>query len=165
MDNWSILPRARYRRISALVHIPWASVGSETLATRAAVRWARTLPSSTPHWSNESIFQMTPWVNTLCSYNATSAPSVNGVSRSASTVLVGRLPSQTRCETSVRLGRPDVTVLLRSPRPDESRALLGRDTTQHTSFQARLFKSSSAGSWRLAHLVQLPYSFCVKWPS
>jgi hypothetical protein len=30
-------------------------------------RWARTLPSSTPHWSKELIFQITPWVKTLIS--------------------------------------------------------------------------------------------------
>ena len=28
------------------------------------MRWAKTLPSSTPHWSKESIFHITPWVNT-----------------------------------------------------------------------------------------------------
>ena len=28
---------------------------------------ASTFPSSTPHWSNESMPQITPWVNTLCS--------------------------------------------------------------------------------------------------
>ena len=28
------------------------------------MRWASTLPSSTPHWSKESMFQMTPWVKT-----------------------------------------------------------------------------------------------------
>ena len=28
---------------------------------------ARTLPSSTPHWSKESIPQIAPWVKTLCS--------------------------------------------------------------------------------------------------
>ena len=40
------------------------------------MRCASTLPSSTPHWSNESIFQIAPWANTLCSYSATSAPRV-----------------------------------------------------------------------------------------
>ena len=35
------------------------------------MRWASTLPSSTPHWSNELICQMVPWVKTLCSYRAT----------------------------------------------------------------------------------------------
>jgi len=33
---------------------------------------ASSLPSSTPHWSNELIPQITPWVKTLCSYKATS---------------------------------------------------------------------------------------------
>ena len=28
---------------------------------------ARTLPSSTPHWSKESMPQIAPWVKTLCS--------------------------------------------------------------------------------------------------
>jgi hypothetical protein len=27
------------------------------------------------------------------------------------------------------------------------------------------FEPADAGTGRLAHLVQLPYSFCVKWPS
>jgi hypothetical protein len=31
------------------------------------IRWASTLPSSTPHWSNESMFQIAPCVKTLCS--------------------------------------------------------------------------------------------------
>ena len=43
-------------------------------------RFASTLPSSTPHWSKESICQIVPWVNTLCSYSATSWPSTRGVS-------------------------------------------------------------------------------------
>ena len=29
--------------------------------------FASTLPSSTPHWSKESIPQTVPWVNTQCS--------------------------------------------------------------------------------------------------
>ena len=40
-------------------------------------------PSSTPHWSNEFMFQITPCVKTLCSYRATRRPSAAGVSRSA----------------------------------------------------------------------------------
>ena len=40
--------------------------------------------------------QMAPWVNTLCSYSATSAPSLRGVSLSTRIMLVGRLPSATR---------------------------------------------------------------------
>ena len=38
------------------------------------MRWASTLPSSTPHWSNELMSQIAPWVKTLCSYSATSLP-------------------------------------------------------------------------------------------
>ena len=44
--------------------------------------------------------QITPWVNTLCSYSATSAPSEAGVRRSPRIVLVGRLPSKVLCGTS-----------------------------------------------------------------
>ena len=43
------------------------------------IRCASTLPSSTPHWSNESMSQIVPCVNTLCSYSATSLPSAAGV--------------------------------------------------------------------------------------
>ena len=64
------------------------------------IRWASTLPNSTPHWSNESIFQITPCVKTACSYSATSLPSVSGVRRWTRIVFDGRLPSKTRCGTS-----------------------------------------------------------------
>ena len=39
------------------------------------MRCASSLPSSTPHWSNELIDQTAPWTKTMCSYNATRAPS------------------------------------------------------------------------------------------
>src|SRR6059036_1962352 len=42
---------------------------------------------------------MAPWVNTLCSYSATSFPSVSGVSRSARIVFEGRLPGNIRWGT------------------------------------------------------------------
>ena len=45
----------------------WESFGSVLLSSSGMIRFARALPSSTPHWSNESIPQMTPWVKTLCS--------------------------------------------------------------------------------------------------
>ncbi len=44
--------------------------------------------------------QTAPWVKTLCSYSATSVPSVCGVSRSARIVFDGRFPSITRCGTT-----------------------------------------------------------------
>ena len=47
-------------------------------ASSAAIRPASFLPSSTPHWSNESMPQIAPSVSTLCSYAAISAPSVAG---------------------------------------------------------------------------------------
>ena len=43
------------------------SGGSAALSSSGTMRCASTLPSSTPHWSNESMFQITPWVKTLCS--------------------------------------------------------------------------------------------------
>src|SRR5213078_3753385 len=63
------------------VELSWSSVGSVWLSSSGMIRWASTLPSSTPHWSNESTSQIAPWVNTLCSYSATSFPSVSGESR------------------------------------------------------------------------------------
>ena len=42
------------------------------LRARGRSACASTLPSSTPHWSNESMPQIAPWVKTLCSYSATS---------------------------------------------------------------------------------------------
>src|SRR6516164_1711434 len=72
----------RYRRIKLLVELSWPSGGSAGLSSSGMMRWASTLPNSTPHWSKESMSQMAPWVKTLCSYRATSLPSVSGVSRS-----------------------------------------------------------------------------------
>ena len=46
------------------------------------------------------MLQIAPCIKTMCSYNATSAPSTAGVSRSAKIVFDGRLPSNTRCGTS-----------------------------------------------------------------
>ena len=43
------------------------SSGSVTLSSSGMMATASTLPSSTPHWSNESMSQIVPWVNTLCS--------------------------------------------------------------------------------------------------
>src|SRR5882724_9668456 len=89
----------RYRRMRVLVELSWPRVGSVRLSSSGMMRWASTLPSSTPHWSNESTSQIAPWENTLCSYSATSLPSVSGVSRSARIVFEGRLPRKTRCGT------------------------------------------------------------------
>src|SRR6266536_420622 len=57
----------RYRRIRLLLELSWLKAGSALLSSSGIMRWANTLPSSTPHWSNESMFQITPWVKTLCS--------------------------------------------------------------------------------------------------
>ena len=88
-----------YRLMSVLVELSCVSSGSLALSSSGMIRLARTLPSSTPHWSNELIFQMVPWTKTLCSYSAMSLPSFSGVSRSARIELVGRLPSKVRCRT------------------------------------------------------------------
>src|SRR5262249_2234560 len=87
-------------RITWFVEASCASRGSDGLTISGTIRWASTLPSSTPHWSNESICQMAPCVNTMCSWRATSLPSDSGVSRSIRIVFDGRLPSKTRWGTS-----------------------------------------------------------------
>ena len=66
--------RSRKRRMRALVELSCRSSGVADAACSGMIRCGRTLPSSTPHWFKDSIRQMTPWVNTLCSYKATSAP-------------------------------------------------------------------------------------------
>src|SRR5947209_319782 len=57
----------RYRRINSFVELSWPSAGSAWLSSSGTMRCASTFPSSTPHWSNELICQMTPCVNTKCS--------------------------------------------------------------------------------------------------
>src|SRR5262249_17158527 len=57
----------RYRRIRLLLELSWLRVGSALLSSSAIIRWASTLPNSTPHWSNESTFQIAPGVKTECS--------------------------------------------------------------------------------------------------
>ena len=55
----------RYRSISAFVELSWSS--SPPAWISLTIRWASALPSSTPHWSNEFTFQITPCTKTLCS--------------------------------------------------------------------------------------------------
>ena len=57
----------RYRRMSVLVDESCCSSGSAGLVSSGMIAAASTLPSSTPHWSNESISQIVPAVNTACS--------------------------------------------------------------------------------------------------
>ena len=57
----------RYRRIRLFVELSCLSVGAVSLSSSGTIRCASTLPSSTPHWSKESMFQITPCVKTLCS--------------------------------------------------------------------------------------------------
>src|SRR5437899_307911 len=59
--------RRRWRRMSAFVELSWRSGGSVLLSSSGMMRCASCFPSSTPHWSNESMCQITPCVNTLCS--------------------------------------------------------------------------------------------------
>ncbi len=60
------LRSSRYSVTSALVD--GSSPGTSALSVRAgSIRLARTLPSSTPHWSKESMFQTAPWTKTFCS--------------------------------------------------------------------------------------------------
>jgi ribosomal protein L17 len=58
---------------------------------------AMVLPSSTPHWSKGLMPQMAAWQNTLCSYRATRAPRLWGVSAGSHSVLLGTLPAKVRC--------------------------------------------------------------------
>ena len=57
---------ARYFRISLTVELS-ASGGAASDVSEGRICFARTLPSSTPYWSNELTSQITPCVNTLCS--------------------------------------------------------------------------------------------------
>src|SRR5882724_4104546 len=59
--------RPRWRRMSAFVELSWRRGGSVGLSSSGMMRCASCFPSSTPHWSNESMCQVTPCVNTLCS--------------------------------------------------------------------------------------------------
>ena len=91
-----------------LVELSCFNTGAAPASSSGMMAAANTLPSPTPHWSNESMFQMTPCVKTLCSYTgaAISLPSVSGVSCSARMTLLGRLPSNVRCGTTPACPRP-----------------------------------------------------------
>src|SRR5439155_1638235 len=98
----------RYRRIRALVEESWERGGSDPSLSSGTMRAASVLPSSTPHWSKESMFQIVPIVNTLCSYNAISSPSTRGVRPVARIVLVGWFPGKVRWGTWAR-GTPSAS--------------------------------------------------------
>jgi hypothetical protein len=49
-----------YRRMRLFVELSCLSRGGDWLSSSGMMRWARALPSSTPHWSKELMFQMTP---------------------------------------------------------------------------------------------------------
>src|SRR5260370_36256798 len=68
---------------------------------------ASCLPSSTPHWSNELMFQITPWVKILCSYRAISEPRVRGVSFLNRIELLGLLPAKHFCGTNLSSSAAD----------------------------------------------------------
>ena len=55
----------RYFRMSAFVLE--SCLRSPSPESSGMMRWARTLPSSTPHWSKESMSQIAPCTKTLCS--------------------------------------------------------------------------------------------------
>src|SRR5262249_47529049 len=50
----------RKRRMSALVELSCLRAGSVLLSSSGTICWASTLPSSTPHWSNELMFHTVP---------------------------------------------------------------------------------------------------------
>ena len=99
--------------MSALVELSWVDVEVDVEVdtevdfavdfgpeSSGMMRLARTLPSSTPHWSKLFTRQIEPCTNTLCSYSAIMRPSMRGDSFSQSRVLVGRLPGKVRWGTS-----------------------------------------------------------------
>ena len=118
--------------------------------------WASTLPNSTPHWSKESMFQIAPCVNTECSYRATSLPNVAGVSRSARIVFDGRLPSKTRCGTSLS-GVPSASTCSRVL-PDASASVCAKTLASSRSEEAHFHSSVPDGHYRTSgtahHLVR-----------
>ena len=67
-----LLVRSSCRSCGSAGSARWSSC-RDSAAARALppssgmIRCASTFPSSTPHWSNESMFQITPCVNTMCS--------------------------------------------------------------------------------------------------
>src|SRR5262245_31768695 len=50
----------RYCLIRLLVELSCTGFGSAGLSNSGRIRFARTFPSSTPHWSNESMSQIAP---------------------------------------------------------------------------------------------------------
>ena len=60
--------RPRYCRTREAVEESWPERSGAAVSVRiGASSFAMTLPSSTPHWSNESMPQMVPSTNTVCS--------------------------------------------------------------------------------------------------
>ena len=57
----------RYSVIRLLVDESSSAAGASDAVSFGASWLAITLPSSTPHWSNELISQIVPWVNAMCS--------------------------------------------------------------------------------------------------
>src|ERR1022692_197227 len=101
----------RYLRSRATVELSSAGTGA-FLASEGRISCASTLPNCTPYWSKGFMFHTTPWVNTLCSYRATSAPRIAGVRRSARIVLLGRLPSKLRYGSPAGAACPKARALL-----------------------------------------------------
>ena len=70
---------------------PWC-----TLLICSRNRLARTLPSCTPSWSKELIFQINPCKTIFASYKASNPPIVYGFSLSASSIELGLFPAKKR---------------------------------------------------------------------
>ena len=90
----------RYRRMSALVELSWFRGGSSLAASSETIRWASTFPSSTPHWSNESMFQIDTLGEHAVLVQRDQLPERRRRERGSRSVFDGRLPSNVRCGTS-----------------------------------------------------------------
>mmetsp|Transcript_17542 Transcript_17542/g.45006 ORF Transcript_17542/g.45006 Transcript_17542/m.45006 type:complete len:211 (+) Transcript_17542:297-929(+) len=95
-------------------------VTSPGLVISGKIFFASSLPSSTPHWSNELISHRIPCVKILCSYMAMSAPRVRGVSLSNMIEFVGLLPGKTLCGARNSTSSADLPALLSSARTSSS---------------------------------------------
>src|SRR5665647_3949082 len=77
--------------MSALVDSSCPANASSSREIAGAIWSASCLPSSTPHWSNESMPQTMPCVNVMCSYSAISCPTTSIMAPALTPSVVGQL--------------------------------------------------------------------------
>ena len=99
--------------MSALVELSWSSVGLGRASSSGMIRFASTLPSSTPHWSKESMLpDRALGEHAVLVERDERARACAGVSRSARITLVGRLPSHHAVGNDVAPACPSARDLL-----------------------------------------------------